>query len=353
MPETSMMSFYLLAYYFFIKNKFKYNHIYEKLMFVFLAIAALIKPPAGVIFLPIFLDYVDKINLKAFLKKSIPFLISALPLFLWMYYGTLINSSHIGKADNWNLMKIVIEKNQFNDYWFDLSFYKTILKNLIIQNFNPLSFLLSIYGLVINFSSKDYLIKFHKNWIIGNLLFLFLLPGSNQGHPYYQIVLIPNLLFFTGLGILRVKNIFSNKNLINYFLILPSFVISIAIFIYGSNEKLRVSNLDEFKNVLAENVIITKDSPSEYILYSHEGIGSTSIHTYYSESYSRLFQLEEENISDLKKQINLGAKYIFFINTSYGNTIKKLKTNKEIVNWLDSEKNKLYESESIILYQLQ
>ena len=250
-------------------------------------------------------------------------------------------------------MKEVLEKNILIDYWFDVNFYKTILTNLMIQNLNPLTFLLSIYALIKNLNSKDPLIKFHKNWLIGNLLFLFFLPGSNQGHPYYQIIFVPNILFFTGLGILRIKDSFSNKNLVTHFLVLINLVLSISIFTYGSNEKLRISNLDEFKNVLAENVKIKKDSPSEYILFSNEGMGSTSIFTYYSDSYGREFDLELEDITNLKKQINLGAKYIFFINTSYGNTISKLKANKDIFNWLNTEKNKLYESESILLYQLR
>ena len=58
------------------------------------------------------------------------------------------------------------------------------------------------------------------------------------------------------------------------------------------------------------------------------------------------------NISHLKKRIDSGAKYIFFLNSSYGNTIKQLKKNIDIFNWLNSEQNKLYESKNIILYKL-
>ena len=82
-------------------------------------------------------------------------------------------------------------------------------------------------------------------------------------------------------------------------------------------------------------------------------MGSSSIHTYYSDSYSRQFKLDSEDILDLKKQINLGAKYIFFLNSSYGNTLDKLKENKELYNWLNSYKDKLYESDSMILYKLK
>ena len=80
-------------------------------------------------------------------------------------------------------------------------------------------------------------------------------------------------------------------------------ILSIAIFIYASNENLRISNLDEFKDVLANNVTIKKDSTSEYILYSNEGMGSTPIHSYYSDSYSRQFHLELENHASGEAQL--------------------------------------------------
>ena len=83
-------------------------------------------------------------------------------------------------------------------------------------------------------------------------------------------------------------------------------------------------------------------------------MGSTPIHSYYSDSYSRQFRHQiGKRYVNLKEQINSGAQYIFFINTSYGDTIKKLKKDTEIFNWLNTEQHKLYESESIILYELK
>ena len=93
--RTTTMTFYLLSYYFFIKNKFNKSKINEKLMFISLAIAPLLKPPAGILFLPIFLDSLDKINFKQIIKKSIPFLITAFPLFIWMLYAKFVNSSSL------------------------------------------------------------------------------------------------------------------------------------------------------------------------------------------------------------------------------------------------------------------
>ncbi len=134
--------------------------------------------------------------------------------------------------------------------------------------------------------------------------------------------------------------------------ILLNIILCLSVFIYGSNEKLRISNIDEFKSVYAKNIIIDKNIPSEFILYSHDGLASTAVYTYYADSYSKQFSLGEDDITNLQNEISLGAKYIFFINTNYGDTLKKLKENKNTLNWLKS-KTKIYESNSMILYKLK
>ena len=129
---------------------------------------------------------------------------------------------------------------------------------------------LSIHGLITNFRSKDPIIKFHINWLFGNILFLFIFAGVNLGHPYYQIFFIPNLIFFIGLSLIKIKEIFRNKNIIFYGSIVLNLLLSFSIFIYGTNEKLRISNLDEFKNVFSNNITIDKNNSKEFIIYSHE-----------------------------------------------------------------------------------
>ena len=116
---------------------------------------------------------------------------------------------------------------------------------------------------------------------------------------------------------------------------------SISVFIYGSNEKLRISNISEFKKVVNEKIIIDKKSPSEYILYAHEGLNSASVYTYYADSYGKLISIKSEKLSNIKDEINLGAKYIFFLKTSYGDSIEWLKRNNEIYDWLNTSQKKI------------
>ena len=90
-------------------------------MFLILAIAPLLKPPAGVIFFPIFLDYLDEIKLKAIIRKSIPFVISALPFLLWMYYGSIINSSILELILIGTWIQVILKRNPLTNYWFDFN----------------------------------------------------------------------------------------------------------------------------------------------------------------------------------------------------------------------------------------
>ena len=353
MPETSMMTFYLLAYYFFIKNKNIPDKKNEILMFISLAIGPLLKPPAGILFLPIFIDYLNESKFLDIIKKSIPFFICALPLISWMIYGYLVNSSELSSGSNWNWVNILSGKGSLIETWIDINFYKNILFYFLIQHLNPLTFLLSIYGILYNFRSKNKITEFHLNWLFSNLLFLFIFAGANKGHPYYQIFFIPNLIFFIGLAIKNIDKSTINKKIIIGFSIFFNLFLSISVFIYGSSEKLRISNVNEFKKVVSNNIEINKKLPKEYILYSHKGLASPPVYTYYADSYSKLYSVESDDLLKLKNEIKTGAKYIFFINTSYGDTIKILKNNKKVFNWLKTNQEKLYESESLILYKLK
>jgi len=352
MPETSMMTFYLLSYYFFIKNKKEKNIIYEYLMFISLALAPLLKPPAGIIYLPIFLDYLNRLNIGSLLKRILLFLFCTLPLFIWMLYANTINSSALSSGSNYgDWINLLFGPGSIFNFWVDLQFYKNILSYFILQHLNPITFIFSILAIFSTFKSKDNLHIFHRNWILMNLLFLFIFAGANNGHPYYQIYFMPPLLYFIGIFFSNSKGLFMKKNKFINLTILLNIILCISVFIYGSNEKLRISNIDEFKSVYAKNIIIDKNIPSEFILYSHDGLASTAVYTYYGDSYSKQFSLGEDDITNLQNEISLGAKYIFFINTNYGDTLKKLKENKKTLNWLKS-KTKIYESNSMILYKL-
>ena len=123
MPETTAMSFYLIIYYLFVKKNLKTNFKNELFMFFFLAIAPLIKPSAGIIFFPIFLDYMRKIKLKYFFQRSIPFLICALPFCLWLYYGYLVNGSELSTGEDWSWNDVLFGRGLPIEYWTSFNFY--------------------------------------------------------------------------------------------------------------------------------------------------------------------------------------------------------------------------------------
>ena len=353
MPETSMMSFYLSAYYFYIKSKMQNNNLSKVLLVISLIIAPLIKPPAGIIYIPIFLDSLNKSNIKNIIKKFIFLLICSLPFLCWMIYATTVNSSELSTGSNYgDWSNILFGKSSIIRLWFDLNFYKKILSYFLIQHLNPLTFLIALSSILINFKTKNFLTKFHINWILGNLFFLFIFAGANYGHPYYQIYFTPPLLYFVGVFFSKINDNFFRKNLLLNICLIINLLFSISIFIYGSNEKLRISNINEFNSVVSEKIKIDRHSPFEYILFSHEGLASTAVYTYYADAYSKQYFINGQSVKNIINEINSGAKYIFFLNTKYGDTINKLKSNKELYNWLNQNKIKIFESKTIIAYKL-
>jgi len=353
MPETSMMSFYLLTYYSYIKSKTEENTLIKTLLIISLILAPLIKPPAGIIYIPIFFDSIFKKNLKYIFKKFSILLICSLPFFIWMIYAYIINSSEISTESNYgDWSNILFGKSSMVKLWFDFNFYKKIFSYFLVQHLNPLTFLLALNGILNNIKTESWVNKFHINWILGNIAFLFIFSGANIGHPYYQIYFVPPLLFFIGLFFSKFPYSLSYKNILINICIIINLLFSFSIFVYGSNQNLRISNINEFKSVLNENIRINKNISNEYILFSHEGLASTAVYTFYADSYSKQYYINENSISNIVKEINSGAKYLFFLNTKYGDTISKLKKNKTLYNWLENNKNKVYESKSIILYKL-
>lgn len=356
MPETSTMTFYLLSYYFFIKNKKESTLKNEFLLYLSLAISVLLKPPAASIFIPIFLDKVYTKNLKLIFKNSFLLILTLLPFLCWMQYAQEVFQSEIvtlQNYDSWNWINIITGKESIIKYWISLTFYKRIIFNFLILLFNPLTFLIGLLAIAKNQKTNTNFFPFHINWTLSNFLVLFTLARAFSGHPYYQIYFIPPLLYFIGIGLSNFQNNYITRNkVINYSLIL-NLILSISIFSYGANDKSRISNIDEFKSVLNNNISINKKSPSEYILYSHEGLGTAAVYNYYADGYGNVFKLSDNNIENIKKEIKSGAKYIFFLNTSYGNTLNKLKNEEKTYDWLNESAYKIYESKDILLFKLR
>ena len=101
MPETTMMTFYLSSYYFYFEYLNNKKNTYKISMFISLAMAPLLKPPAAIIYLPIFLDFFKRLDIKNFIKNSFLLFISFIPLCIWMIYAKLINSSELSSGSNY------------------------------------------------------------------------------------------------------------------------------------------------------------------------------------------------------------------------------------------------------------
>tara|TARA_Y100000589_G_scaffold300724_1_gene311085 strand:+ start:1740 stop:3245 length:1506 start_codon:yes stop_codon:yes gene_type:complete len=353
-PETSMMTFYLSAYYFFAKTNIRKRSFYEVFMLISLSLASLAKPLSIIIYFPIFIYYLfnkDNVNLK--IKRFILLLLSLCPLILWIIYAKQINSSVLSTGSNWgDWSDIIFGRGGMVKNWLRFDFWRNIIFNFNFLLLNPITLFITLISITKLIKDKNQDVIFHKNWIIGNCLALFILAGPNRGHPYYQIYFVPPLLFFVGYYLKYNLSLITSKNKFIKLIIIINFLISISIFSYGANENFRISNIAEFNQVFQKYISISKNIPSEYILYATEGMTS-GVYDYYGGLYSSQFKIRDENIAKLENKINSGAKYIFFINTKYGNTINKLRYKNNLDNWLNDNKEKIYESESILLYKLR
>ena len=175
MPETSTMTFYLLSYYFFIKNKKEREFKNELLLYLSLTISVLLKPPAGSIFIPIFLDKLYTKNLKLIFKNSLLLILSSLPFIFWMLYAQEVYNSEIITSqnyDSWNWINIITGKDSIIKFWISLTFYKKIIFNFLILLLNPLTFLIGLMAIYKIQKLNTNFFNFHINWLLSNFLIL-------------------------------------------------------------------------------------------------------------------------------------------------------------------------------------
>ena len=110
-------------------------------MIISLIFAPLIKPPAGIIYIPIFLDSIFRKNLKHIFKNFILLFLCSLPFLFWMIYVSTVNSSEMSTGSNYgDWLNILFGKSSMIRLWIDLNFYKKIILYFIIQHLNPLTF---------------------------------------------------------------------------------------------------------------------------------------------------------------------------------------------------------------------
>lgn len=297
LPDMTATSLIFLGLTFLIlwsrENRFRL--IYLILSGLVTACAILIKPTVIFFLISSLYVFYKKLGLKMFKEKKIYFffMISILPFILWRLWIRnfpegipvsifLITSIHTGEGT-----KSIFLRPAF----FRWIFQERIL-NLILGGYLTVFFILGI----LKKPKKNY---FFLSVLVASFLYVFTFQGGNVQHDYYQILILPALAIFTGLG---VKLVFEEKKVLTNSLITISitiliFVSSFLFSFYGvqnfysySTDVVNISKI--IKTVtLPQDIIVTDTTGDTTLLYLSDRKG---------------FPLVSEGLGDLKKR---GAKY--------------------------------------------
>ncbi len=351
-PETSMLSFYLLAFYLFILNSHRLSG--QVGYRVVLSIGPLLKPLAGVIYFPILFDSMSK-GIKGFSREVILLGLCSLPFVFWMVFGYFTNSSEASTGSDWaNWTDILLGRGGIIGNWINPEFYSNVAFNLVFLNATPL--VICFAGLAIATKTHFKYRKFVNAWAIANVVFLFVFAGANRGHPYYQIYFVPIILIYAAAyfdKLVKGKSEFKRRGLLIATL-LTHVLISLAVFFYGVDDTRRINNLQEFQRVADLHFNQVAKTTDAFVLMQTENMTS-GVYDYYLNQYTQQFSLKHHSspVLHLEQQVTEGAKFLFMVNTSYGNSIDISKNSQDYWHWLDSNTTKLYQSESMILFKLQ
>ncbi len=313
LPQTMALACIFLALTFLYlfsteKNKVK-NVVQVSLATVFFAAALLITPYSIFYLLPTAYLFIKKYKWNVYRKLPVYFfyVLALLPLFLWRRY---INQFPEGVPVNYWFMTHVNTPEGLQNIFLKPAFFRWIfyerINNLILGGSLMFFFILG----VVTKSKKIFFLSI----LIAALAFLFTFEGVNVQHAYYQIMILPALAIFVGLG---VNFVYKNSR---YFLN-PVLMILATIAIFAFSFFISYYQVKDYYNypqdlVNMANIIRDLTQPNDKIVT--DTIGDTTL-LYLSQrrgapaKYKEFDQLKEtgykyfvtltgETINNLKQQ---------------------------------------------------
>lgn len=323
LPETTALGLAMLAILFLYltsKDFSKKNLFFYLISLIFLSLAILTKPTTIFFIFPIIYIFYRNYKIK-FLKNGSFYLyiiLSILPLILWRNYflkypeGIPANEWLITGVNTGNgLIKIF-----FKPAFFRWIFYERI-NNLILGG------LLTVF-LILGIITKEKKLLFHS-FLVSSLTYLFTFQGGNVQHEYYQVLILPTLAIFIGLGINFIKE---NKKIFNHRLSFIIIFITIALSWFFSfyNIKNNYSYSPELVKqakiindlTLPNDKIVVDRTGDTTLLYLSDRKGAPAIYKDPHELKKLNYRyLITDNQDQIKKMINENYHYIFENNRFY------------------------------------
>jgi len=227
LPETTATAFALLAIFFlYIYSK---KIIWLIISTICFSAAILIKPTTIFFGIPLLYLFFLKFNLNVFKKPHfyLYFILAIVPFLLWRYYISFFPEGV--PANSWLITSVNTFEGQKNIF-FKPAFFRWIFFERI-NNYIFGGYLVAFFVLGLLAKPKKLVLC---SMLFSSLVYLFVFQGGNVQHEYYQVLILPSLAIFAGLGIdYIVKN---KKNLIHpvisYFIIIVIFCLSLFFSFY-------------------------------------------------------------------------------------------------------------------------
>lgn len=298
LPDFSMVAAILAATYFldlFLDAKVKSKQIiFFLLSLIFAALALLFKPYALFFTLPMLFLVFVKFKLTAFRKWYLwLFLtVSLVPLILWRLW--MLNFPQGIPASGWLFNGGNIRFTGAFFYWL----FAERVGRLILGYWG---IALLIIGFLKHLPKKNF--YFFLSFLISSLIYLFTIARGNVQHDYYQILIIPSIAIYLGLGssfLLSYKDV--SKTITRLlFLVIVAFSLSFSWFF-----------IRDYFNVLNGSIIEAGAAVDKLTPKDAKVIAS------YNGDTSFLYQTKRKGWASMEKplpeMIKMGASYLILVN---------------------------------------
>lgn len=324
LPDPPMVMASLGGVYFFDTwLDMKKNKEWKKILYYFLALiltasAFLLKPYAGFFVLPILYLVYKKYGFS-FLKKWelwVFALFSLLPLVGWRLW--MIQYPEGVPANTWLLNGNGI---RFRPSFFRWIFFERVTK--LISGY--LGVILLVTALVKIRTVKDF--GFFLSFLIASLLYVFVFATGNVQHDYYQILIMPTVAMFCGIG----ANVFFSSKKRIFLLPIGKIVLGIVIvgmFYYGWSYIKDYFNINNPSLMIAGEAVDKLTPKYAKIIAPYDG--DTSL----------LYQTKRKGWpsfqNDIPVLVTLGADYLVLVNPkkedyNFGKTYKIVDSKPEYI----------------------
>jgi len=264
-PETTALGLTFLSIfclYFYANNSKKIiTYVFS---LIFFALAILVKPT--VIFYGLALFYLFFLKYRfAFLKKIdfyLFFIISVVPFLLWRNYISAFPEGI--PANSWLIAYVNTFEGQKNIFFRPAFFRWIFFQRINIQIFGGFLVFFFITGLIVK--TKKYFIHL---LLASAAIYLFTFQGGNVQHEYYQILILPPLAIFTGLGISEI--IKNKKNYIHSFFIYILIIILFCLSFFFSYYNVRGFYDYPKELVQIANIVNSLTNPTDKIVTDRIG----------------------------------------------------------------------------------